>query len=122
GQEVRLTEQHPVFLASGAMVPAVKVKIKDRVRTRQGSSSIVSVERLPYTGTVYNFDLGTPEELAQAGAPARTMFAGGFLVGDNSLQVEMTTPRLASGPVLERLPKAWHKDYRHSLARQSNGL
>ncbi|MCP3144116.1 Hint domain-containing protein [Pyxidicoccus xibeiensis] len=96
GHEVRLTEQHPVLLASGRVIAAVDVKVKDTVRTERGSAAIVSVERVPYDGRVFNLVLGTPEELATVGPNERTMFADGVLVGDDAMQRELGAPRQAS--------------------------
>ena len=118
GHDVRLTTEHPVVLASGKVMKAEAVKAKDRVRTRQGVASIVSVTRVPYDGQVYNLTLGTPEELAKVSKQERTLFAGGFQVGDSSMQFDLTAPRLASGDVLTRLPKAWHRDFKNRLTVQ----
>jgi hypothetical protein len=96
GHDVRLTEQHPVLLASGRVIAAVDVKVKDTVRTERGTAAIVSVERVPYDGKVYNLVLGTPQELESVGPNERTMFAEGLLVGDDAMQRELGTPRRAS--------------------------
>ncbi|MFP2928773.1 Hint domain-containing protein [Pyxidicoccus sp. 3LG] len=96
GHDVRLTEQHPVLLASGRVIAAVDVKVKDTVRTERGSAAITSVERVPYDGKVYNLVLGTPEELESVGPHERTMFADGVLVGDDAMQRELGAPRRAS--------------------------
>ncbi|MCP3098899.1 Hint domain-containing protein [Myxococcus sp. K15C18031901] len=96
GHDVRLTEQHPVLLSSGLVVTADKVQVTDKVRTEKGTSTIVAIERLPYTGKVYNLKLGTPQELESLSPSERTMFAEGLLVGDDSMQRELTTPRRAS--------------------------
>ncbi len=111
GHVVSLTERHPVVLSSGAVLPAVEVKANQRVRTREGVAAITSVERLPYKGQVYNLTVGTPEELATLSPAERTFFAGGLLVGDNSMQTELSTPKLDSRDVVARLPRSWHRDY-----------
>jgi hypothetical protein len=115
GHDVRFTEQHPVLTASGKVVPAVSLKVKDRVRTQGGTATITAIERIPYDGQVYNLNLGTPEELAKLGPNDRTMFAGGLLVGDNTMQAELERPKQKPVDVLASLPKAWHKDYKNRL-------
>ncbi len=112
GHEVKLTEEHPVITASGRVVPASAIKPKDQVLTEKGVSSVVSVARIPYDGQVYNLALGTPEELAIAGLKNRTMFANGFLLGDNAMQNELSAPpKLSSTEALKLLPKSWRQDF-----------
>ncbi|MFE8602491.1 Hint domain-containing protein [Archangium violaceum] len=112
GHEVKLTEAHPVIMASGKVVRAADVKLKDRVRTEKGVSTLVSVERSAHDGKVYNLALGTSEELVAAGLKNRTLFANGFLVGDNAMQQELSEPvKLSSAEAIERLPKSWRKDF-----------
>lgn len=112
GHDVSLTQQHPVVLASGAVVAAGDVKVQDRVRTQAGVATIATVERLPYEGKVYNLTLGTPEELARVGKMDRTMFADGILVGDNAMQTELGRGAQQPRYVLTSLPKVWHRDFR----------
>lgn len=118
GHDVRLTTEHPVVLSSGKAVKAELVKVKDRLRTRTGESTVVSVARMPYDGQVYNLTLGTPEELAQISKEERTLFAGGVQVGDSSMQFDLTAPGQASADVLTRLPKVWHQDFKKRLVMQ----
>ncbi|MCP3057901.1 Hint domain-containing protein [Myxococcus sp. K38C18041901] len=96
GHDLRLTEKHPVLLTSGLVVPADKVQVKDQVRTESGTAFITATERVPYDGKVYNLKLGTPEELESLGPNERTLFADGVLVGDDTMQRELTSPRRAS--------------------------
>jgi hypothetical protein len=116
GHDVRLTTEHPVVLSSGKVVKAEVVKVKDRISTRTGESTVVAVTRVPYDGQVYNLTLGTPEELAQVSKEDRTLFAGGIQVGDSSIQFDLTAPRQATVDVLTRLPKTWHQDFKKRLA------
>ncbi|MDY7228286.1 Hint domain-containing protein [Hyalangium rubrum] len=111
GHDVRLTEQHPVITASGKVVPAVALKVKDQVKAKGGTTTITSIERIPYEGQVFNLTLGTDAELASLSKEERTMFAGGFLVGDNAMQLELETPKHPQVAVMSSLPKVWHKDY-----------
>jgi hypothetical protein len=121
GNDVRLTEQHPVITASGKVVPAVSLKVKDRVRTQSGTTTLIAIERIPYDGQVYNLTLGVHEELAKLGENERTMFAGGFLVGDNAMQGELARPKSKPKDLLSSLPKAWHKDYLNRLTTKPAG-
>ncbi|AGC47367.1 hypothetical protein MYSTI_06094 [Myxococcus stipitatus DSM 14675] len=96
GHDVRLTEQHPVLLSSGLVIAADKVQVKDTVLTQKGTATITSTERVPYDGKVYNLKLGTPEELASLSPNERTLFADGVLVGDDTMQRELSSPRRAA--------------------------
>jgi hypothetical protein len=119
GGEVMVTETHPMVTAKRGVVQASELKAGDALLTRTGTSQLVGVERVAYTGDVFNFALGTPEELAKAGPQARTLFANGFLVGDSHLQSELEKARkLDAREVLSKLNGAWHEDYRREQARK----
>ncbi|WP_375768634.1 Hint domain-containing protein [Archangium gephyra] len=119
GGEVRVTETHPMVTLARGVVQAGELKVGDAVLTRTGARKLVAVERVPYGGLVYNFALGTPEELAGQGPEARTLYADGFLVGDSKLQEELEKARLVdSRAVLARLHGAWHQDFQLSQARR----
>ncbi|WP_224366652.1 Hint domain-containing protein [Hyalangium versicolor] len=111
GHDVRLTEQHPVITASGKVVPAVALKVKDQVKAKGGTTTITSIERMPTEGQVFNLTLGTDAELAALSKEERTMFAGGFLVGDNSMQIQLETPKHPQ----VALSKDWRKDFAQRL-------
>ncbi|MCP3144120.1 Hint domain-containing protein [Pyxidicoccus xibeiensis] len=117
GHQVLLTETHPVLTSKGA-VAAAALKVGDRVMTQAGAATLTTVKREAYAGQVYNLTLGTEQELLAAGKLDRTMYANGFRVGDNTMQAELSGPKAKTGPVLARLPKAWHVDYRNSPAYQ----
>lgn len=120
GGEVRVTETHPMVTVARGVVQAGELKPGEAVLTRAGARTLVSVERVPYEGRVFNFSLGTPEELAGLGPEAHTMFANGFLVGDSLLQTELEKQkRVDARQVLARLDGAWHEDYRLSRARHA---
>lgn len=117
GHDVMLTEAHPVITASGKVVAAKNVKVLDQVKTDKGLATLTSIDRVSADKKkVFNLKLGTDQELLAVGKNERTLFAGGLLIGDSSMQEELEAVRPAS-PValLERLPKAWHKDYQNSL-------
>jgi hypothetical protein len=120
GDEVRVTDTHPMVSAARGVVQAGELKPGEAVLTRSGARKLVSVERVPYQGLVYNFSLGTSEELAGLGPEARTMFANGFLVGDSQMQTELEKQkRVDAREVLARLNGAWHQDFRLSRARHA---
>jgi hypothetical protein len=112
GHALRLTAQHPVIKASGEVVYASAIRKDDRVMTDRGIATITSVERVPYAGQVYNLELGTAEERAKVGKNGTTMYAGGFLVGDATMQEEHSKPR----PVVADLPAEWSTDYANAMA------
>ncbi|MCP3100707.1 Hint domain-containing protein [Myxococcus sp. K15C18031901] len=114
GHAVSLTEKHPVILANGKAVFASALKVNDRVSTRDGDATLTQITRTKYTGKVYNFNLGTPAELAKAGKDANTLFANGIRVGDNAMQGDMSAPVADTRAILERLPTVWHQDYTQS--------
>lgn len=111
GHALRLTAQHPVIKASGEIVLAASLRKDDRVMTDRGIATITSVERVAYKGQVYNFELGTAEERAKVGKKGTTMYAGGFLVGDSTMQEDTSKPR----PVVAELPDEWKRDYENAL-------
>jgi hypothetical protein len=117
GREVRITSRHPLLTADGRVVAAEALVAGDKVQARGGVVTLAAVERVPAQGQVYNVTLGTEAELATVGPQERTLFAGGFLVGDGSMQAELSKPKPETRPLLARLPKAWHKDYLRSPSR-----
>ncbi|QRN98262.1 hypothetical protein JRI60_04110 [Archangium violaceum] len=119
GGEVMVTETHPMVTAARGLVQAGELKVGDALLTRTGTAKLVGVERVPYTGQVFNFALGTPEELASVGPEARTLYANGYLVGDSSMQSRLERQRkLDAREVLAKLNGAWHEDYRRHQARR----
>ncbi|WP_309887662.1 Hint domain-containing protein [Archangium sp.] len=119
GHEVQVTETHPMVSARRGLVQAGELKVGEAVMTSAGATKLVAVERVPYQGMVYNFALGTPEELAKAGPEARTMFANGFLVGDSKSQAALEKERRVDArAVLAKLHGAWHQDFRLSQERR----
>jgi hypothetical protein len=118
GHQVMLTEMHPIITAKGQVVAAKDLKVRDQVRTDKGVASLTVVKRVPVKGKrVFNLKLGTAEELAGVDALDRTMFAGGFLVGDLAMQEELERPANKPVDVLALLPKAWHQDYLNAQKR-----
>jgi hypothetical protein len=118
GGEVLVTETHPMVTAARGVVQAGELKVGDALLTRTGPAKLVGVERVPYSGEVFNFALGTPEEMAHVAPEARTLYANGYLVGDSHMQSTLEKHRsLDAREVLSRLDGAWHEDFRLHQAR-----
>jgi hypothetical protein len=114
GHKVRMTASHPLIRASGEVAHASSIRKDDRVMTDRGVARVVSVARIPYDGKVYNVKLGTPEEQAKVGKDGTTLFAGGFLVGDSSMQQSHSTPKPA---VARAVAPEWKRDFDGSRTR-----
>jgi hypothetical protein len=121
GRDVLVTEKHPMLRDDGTVLAADALVAGDTVLARDGATRLVSVEREAYKGQVYNLVLGTEQELAKVGNQERTMFANGFLVGDNHMQMELERQSSRKPEdVLASLSKAWHQDYRNDLTRKAS--
>jgi hypothetical protein len=120
GGEVMVTETHPMVTAKRGVVQAAELKVGEALLTRTGTATLVGVERVPFSGQVFNFALGTPEELASVGPEARTLYANGYLVGDSHMQATLKKRRtLDARELLTRLDGAWHEDFRLHQARHA---
>lgn len=112
GNNATLTETHPVIKESGEIVAAKNLKVNDRVRTAQGISTLTSISFVaPKDVKVYNLKVGTDDERLKLGKSATTLFAGGFLVGDMSMQADLDAPK----PAVASFPAAWQKDYNNRV-------
>ncbi|HYO55939.1 Hint domain-containing protein [Archangium sp.] len=121
GGEVLVTETHPMVTAARGVVQAGELKVGDALLTRTGPAKLVGVERVPYSGEVFNFALGTQEEMANVAPEARTLYANGYLVGDSHMQSTLEKQRsLDAREVLARLNGAWHEDFRLHQARNKS--
>lgn len=121
GREVLVTEKHPMLSGDGTVLAADALEAGDTVLARDGATRLVSVEREAYKGQVYNLVLGTEQELVNVGKQERTMFANGFLVGDNHMQLELERQSSRKPEdVLASLSKVWHQDYRNDLTRKAS--
>ncbi|MCP3105025.1 Hint domain-containing protein [Myxococcus sp. K15C18031901] len=116
GHDATLTEMHPVIMATGEVVAAKDLRVQDQVRTEQGVSTLTSITKVSPEGQrVYNLALGTDQELLAVKKNGRTLYAGGFLVGDLRMQDALTLPKREQISILQRLPKAWHQDFRNGI-------
>lgn len=121
GNVVTMTTTHAVPLANAHVVQAQEMQVGDRIITKDGAATVVSVERLEYEGPVYNLILGTAEELGAVSKDGTTMFANGVLVGDSRLQGAITQLRADEAAQARRmaaLPEAFKADYQMSLSRE----
>lgn len=120
GGEALVTATHPMVTAKHGVVQAGELKAGESLRTRTGTATLVGVERVPYSGDVFNFSLGTPEELASVGPEAHTMYANGYLVGDSLMQTKLEKQRVReASEVLTKLDSAWREDFQRHQARQA---
>ncbi|MCE9671820.1 Hint domain-containing protein [Myxococcus stipitatus] len=116
GHDATLTQMHPVIMSTGQVVAAKDLRVRDQVRTEQGVRTLTSISKVSPEGQrVYNLALGTDQELLAVNKNGRTLFAGGFLVGDLRMQDALTLPEREQVSILQRLPKAWHQDFRNGL-------
>lgn len=117
GHDATLTEMHPVIMATGEVVAAKALKVQDQVKTAKGISTLTSITPVsPEKQRVYNLGLGTDQERLTLEKNGRTLFAGGFLVGDLGMQDVLQRPLNEQKlSLLERLPKAWHRDFRNGI-------
>ncbi|WP_281556778.1 Hint domain-containing protein [Thalassomonas sp. RHCl1] len=119
GQELLVTETHPVSTSNKGIVWAKELEEGDRVLTETGSALITMVEREKYNDKVYNLKLEPMEGANIAEGSYLGMFAGHTLLGDLSTQDEHNYKdqyiRESSEEILERLDEKWKTDYINSL-------
>lgn len=119
GNIVTMTATHAMPIGDGKVIQAQALQVGDRIETKDGPASVVSVERPAYESAVYNLTLGTPEELAEVGPEGTTMFADGIQVGDGRLQ-GLVTERVKADELSARgkdIPFYKRVDYEHSMER-----
>lgn len=119
GQDVLMTETHPVVTANKGIVWAKDLLPGDRLLNAAGSTLISAVSREAYDKGVYNLELAPlPDSTLEPGVEL-AMFANGLLVGDLAMQDDYnyrTNSQLeTTEQVLERLPVRYHTDYLNSL-------
>ena len=110
GHQLLLTETHPVVTASRGTVTASELTTADSVMTDAGPSKLTAVTRMPYSGPVYNLELGAPGESFTAGET--TMYANHILVGDWTMQnARVEAARRSPEAIYAGLPPEWREDY-----------
>ncbi|HEY0011814.1 MAG TPA: Hint domain-containing protein [Allosphingosinicella sp.] len=92
GGTILLTTQHPVLTDDGMRL-ASELSAGAYVRTADhGCVKLTRVEHVPSEAKVFNLDLGTLEDMGDAGT---TMIANGYIVGDNRAQGAQAREALA---------------------------
>jgi hypothetical protein len=124
GRELLMTETHPLYVIGRGMVAAKHVRVGDRVKTDDGPSELIRVNREPYTGKVFNLKVGTPAETRALGVDETAVFANGFLVGDGQIQDrhEVLELHAERGAQSTRLPASWRQDYNSSRNRAARAM
>lgn len=112
GHDLFVTEEHPIVTRHKGVVKAGDLVEGDEVMTEDGPAVLTAVQRVAYDRQVFNLSLGTPDELARAGKDNRTMFAEGYLVGDNEMQTEVDR---ALKPRREKIASVWERDYQYDV-------
>jgi hypothetical protein len=118
GNNVLLTESHPVLTVNRGIIWASEVKKGDRVKNEDGTSIVTSVTTEMFGGKVYNVKLDVSHIQADQKGHVNAIYANGILVGDLDMQAEFEFKNKEERKdVLSRLPKQWHQDYLNSLNR-----
>jgi hypothetical protein len=116
GHKVSVTSKHPVLTPRGSTA-ADSIRVGDKVLTREGEALVTAVRRVPSKGMVYNLAVGTPEELEKVGGKASTLFAGGLLMGDQRMQVELEDRNQGFASARPSVSKSWKQDHENDKAR-----
>jgi len=118
GHSVLVTGMHPIVTGRG-MIPAKRVKVGDTVTTEKGNAQVRRIERVHFSGKVWNLTYGPPSVIGEGKS---TFFANGILIGDLAMQQRMNDEARKTPPtkeeVLSELPKQWRQDYLNWLAEQ----
>jgi hypothetical protein len=119
GNLLSLTDTHPVPTADAQLVQARDLALGDSIITDSGVTKVVSIEKEPYEGMVYNLVLGTPEERQSTSGNETTMYANGVLVGDAQMQsvVKQRNDATAMATRLASLPESLRKDFELTSTR-----
>lgn len=113
GRALMMTDLHPVVTVQHGVTLARDLAVGDMVPTIDGVEKLTRVTRVAYDGNVYNLKLA--QRPGKNLASDNTVYANGFMVGDGTMQAHYEKlDRDRSGNILERIPAAWHDDYRNS--------
>lgn len=120
GKTVSISSGHPLPLADGTVKLGSALAVGDKLTTSDGTSAIATLEKVRWTGKVWNLDLGAPRRPNQAPALAdHGFFANGILIGDGRAQVYYNKVHKESADqVKARLPASWHRDYDSAAKRK----
>lgn len=115
GNNVLLTETHPVVTANRGVVWASEVVKGDTLSTDAGTSTVLNTSSYDFDDTVHNLEL---EPVKGDDDAQETMYANGIAIGDLGYQSDLSFKDKAATTVesvLEALPVEWHEDYLNSL-------
>lgn len=111
GHSLLSTEYHAVMTAAGIKL-AKKLDMGDVLITEKGNAKIVSIQRIPFQGRVWNIGLcPVSEDLNEIDNDGHTFFANGILVGDIDMSIahqQYHNSKIET--VLAKIPKEWHRD------------
>lgn len=87
GHVLTVTDHHPIMTVESGAQRAGDLKAGQLILTENGNAKVVSVEKSPYKGMVYNFI--APNRSESAMAPGHMVYANGILTGDLVVQAEL---------------------------------
>jgi hypothetical protein len=119
GHSLILTHHHVVMTPNGT-VYAMDLAPGMKVITLDGAVTLTSVaQEEHYNGALWNLELGTWAELEDVREDETTMFANGFMVGDNQM-VWRHRQRLVNSLAyrLARLPQAYHEEATRAITKE----
>lgn len=112
GRALMMTDMHPVITVEDGVTLARDLQVGDLVATVDGVEKLTQVTRVAYGGNVHNLKLAS--QPGKTPGADNTVYANGFMVGDGTMQAHYEKlDRTRTGNVLDRIPAAWHDDYRN---------
>lgn len=112
GRSLLLTDGHPVITPTGPVLAGL-LQPGQKVMTRKGAETLVSVGREMFARPVWNLNVGKPPaDLNDPAVTGARFFADGILVGDNIMQfVENRRNQQAQAMLTaRRTPVEWQRD------------
>lgn len=123
GNEVLMTETHPVSTTNKGVIWAQELEEGDRIITKNGSVVITTIQKQKYQDKVYNLKLATVEGSKIAEGENLGMYANGMLVGDLRTQDHFNYKdqyiRESNEEKLQRMPEKWKTDFISTLNNSS---
>ncbi len=117
GKTISLTQHHPVIVAGLQVKLAREIGIGDEVMTRDGLETVTMLSRELYDDQVYNLVVEPADD--EARERGSTLFADGFMVGDNEMQrIFETNYRARSQTIHASAPPSWRVDNENIIQRQ----
>lgn len=111
GNRVKMTSGHTVLTQDGAVLLARQLKVGNKIWGANGKVTVASIKKKKYKGDVWNLVL---EKGKSKNHKSSNFYAGSIMVGDNLMQEYWGEYYEEDHrDILERLPKAWHADYKN---------